>query len=319
MAPERAETQNENVNVNVNVNENVNENVNDNAAETVQSGPVEVVENDQYDLEGRESQKPEADKPETKPEDEKPKRKVVLSNKVKVVFNIASQKGCDDAVEEVEEVECNRDLYSVMDAITARLAATKSKEEMEAIFVSVHSIEDESKSDPLPEGEPRFVGPYLVAGLEIERKPIPEAMNVLASGVIPGQFCLMNVERLAEQLFLRSRMDAFVFVCTFDGVPAVVPLINSMREMKPEFLQNLYQSIHTQAENLRKWIDSKFPDIKVEWDKPIEITPSDAEKAAEERAKKLVLPSGLPASKASEGVKTPEEIRKAGPRILHLM
>lgn len=241
------------------------------------------------------------------------KRKVVLSTQVKVIVKHKSTS------QELDHVIVNKDIYTVMDFITSILANTKSKEEMEDILISVHSFEDTSKSEPVPEGEAPFEGPYFVANLEIEDKTIPDAMKALSSAIIPGDACIKNIEFLLEQFFLRSRLDGFVGIFTFDGVPATVPLLNSMREVQPFTLHSIYQSLLAQANNIRKWAESKFPDMKVEWDKPTEDYKSAAEKAAEERASKLVLPSGLPASKAQEGIKTPEEIRKEGPRIIHLV
>lgn len=243
-------------------------------------------------------------------EQEKSKRKVSLSNRVRLVYTTASEpdgKGTS--------VECARDIFSVMEMITARLATTKSKEEMEAIRVSVHSLEDPEASDPLPEGEERLLLPYLVGGLDIDKMTIPDAMKALASAMVPAEWCLKNVEHLASQFFLRSRMDTLSVVATFDGVPAALPpFVSSVRPVEPASVASLYRALLGQAESLRKNYEARYPDVKVDWEGR-EPSPEDAADAVG----RLVLPSGLPASVASQGVKTAEEIRKAGPRIIHLV
>lgn len=237
------------------------------------------------------------------------KRRVVMSTDVRILF-----KNGDN----VETVLAGRDVFSVMDAITARLSATKSKEEMEGIKVSVHSFENEEKSEPPKEGEARWEGPYLVAGAEIEDKTIPESMEILAKIVLPADHAMLAFEQVAAQCFTRSRMDGAIVVATFDGVPAVIPLINTAKEGRKENIVALYRTMLKAAQSFRVASIDKFKELKLEdadFDKDPEI---DTEKAAEEHARKLVLPSGLPASMADKGVVTPEEARKDQVRVIGL-
>lgn len=215
-----------------------------------------------------------------------PKRKVTVASKVKVIFQFG-----DDPNAVVETV--NRDVFSVMDAITARLANTKSKEEMEAIKVSVHSFEDSEKSDPLPEGESPWEGPYLIANCEVEDLPIPDAMNALVKVVIPNDQCLLGFERLAEQLFLRSRVDGLVVAASFDGIPATVPLITPFHPVSPASYQSLYRTLIKSAELLREWVEKNRPEEA----KDIEWVPGDKKSGlvtaagtpVEERGKDLIV------------------------------
>ena len=232
---------------------------------------------EQTEQEVKEEQAKQAKQSEQGAEAGEPKRKVVVSARVKVVFDRKSGG-------ESESVVVPRDLFSVIDAIGSRIEATKDKPEFDDLLVSVHSTEDESKSDPLKEGDIRWEGQYQVGGVVVERLPIKDAMNELAKGIIPNDAAMGSVERLAEQLFLRSRMDGFVFIGTFDGSPAVVPLISSFRgsDNKAKCFAELYKQMHVQAENLKAWVSRTFPDMKVEWP------------GQRERPSGLVLPSGAP-------------------------
>ena len=239
-------------------------------------------------------------------------RKVVMDSTVRIVFRNEDGSG-------EETVTAHRDVFSVMDAITARLAATKSKEEMEAIRVSVHSFENEEKSEPPKEGDKRWEGPYLVGGVEIEGMTIPDAMGALAKLVVPGDHAVAAVEQLLSQLFLRSRMDGAVVVYTFDGVPAYSPLINTLKGQRKEAIVALYRTAVKVAASLRKSAVEQFPGLGLkdsDFDSDPDVNP---ERDAEERAKRLVLPSGLPAGMAQKGVVTPEEARRDQVRVVHLM
>lgn len=243
------------------------------------------------------------------PKEEK-KRRVVMSTDVKVIFE--RQDG------PVEVRIAGRDVFSVMDAITARLAETKSKEEMEGIRVSVHSYENPDKSDPPKEGEERWEGPYLVAGIDVEKKPIPEAMEEIAKVVLPADHAMLAFEQVAAQCFTRSRMDAAMIVCTFDGVPAVTPLFNTMKAADKKNVVSFYRTVLKAAEAFRRAALDKFKDIGIE-DKDFDEDPVVRPEAdAEERARKLVLPSGLPASMSQKGVVTPQEARKDQVRVIGL-
>lgn len=216
---------------------------------------------------------------DNKPEEEQKKRSVTISPVAVVVFERKS-------TGEVERVQVNRDVYSVTDAIGRKLSELGGKEGMDDTLVSVHSVEDTGKSDPIPEGESAWEGEYLVAGLSVEKMTIPDAMTELAKAIIPNDAAMKGVERLAEQLFLRSRLDGFVFIGTFDGQPAVIPLISSFKAQTPECFAMLYRQLHVQAENLKAWVSHKFPEIA-----------KDTNWTGESKADSpsgLVLPSGVP-------------------------
>jgi len=237
------------------------------------------------------------------------KRKVVMSTMAKVIFESSSGDGSVKIV--------GRDVFSVMDCITERLAETKSKEEMEGIKVSVHSFENEEKSDPPKDGEPRWEGPYIVGGAEIEGMSIPGAMEALAKLVLPGDYCMLAFEQTASQCFARSRMDGAVVIATFDGVPAVSPMVNTMKEQRKENIVSLYRTMLKAAEAFRKGALDKFKGLveDADFDKDPEI---DRNKDAEDRARKIVLPSGLPAGMSQKGVVTPEEARKDQVKVVGL-
>lgn len=183
------------------------------------------------------------------------KRSVVISSKVRILFE--SKSGSKD----IEAVLSNRDVWSVTDVIGKKLESIKDKDDMDDTVVSVHSLEDEAKSDPPSDGEPRWEGEYLVGGAVVEKMSIPDAMKELAKAVISPQAALKGVERLAEQYFLRSRLDGFVFIGTFDGQPVVVPLISSFKDQKSECFAMLYRQMHLNAENLKAWVEKNFPEI----------------------------------------------------------
>ena len=244
------------------------------------------------------------------PEGER-KRRVVIDTFVRVSF---SRKGSDDEV-----VTVPRDVFSVMDAVASRMSRTESKEDMESIRVTVRSFENPDKSEPLGEKDRRWEGPYLVGGAEIEGMTIPDAMGALAKLVIPGDHAVAAVEQLLSQLFLRSRMDCAVAVYTFDGVPACSPLVNTMKEQRKENLVSLYRTMLKVAASFRKSAVSQFGSTGLT-DADFDSDPDvDPQRDAEERAKKLVLPSGLPADMARKGVVTPEEARKDQVRVVHLV
>lgn len=213
------------------------------------------------------------------------RRAVVISKTVVVTIESKSGKGV------VKEARCNRDLFSVMDVVMSVIPSDKEKDVADDMLVTVRSLEDEEKSDKLKEGETRWSGPYGVANLEIDKMPMADAMSAFASAVLTPDVCLKGVERLAEQFFLRSRLDAFIQICVFDGIPAVVPLVNSMKDVKPESMAMLYQQMHIQAEVLRKWVGKQFPDMKVEWEKKVELP---SRTRVKEEASGLVLPNGQP-------------------------
>lgn len=228
----------------------------------------------------------EAKVEEAAPEKEQPaekKRSVVISADVSVVFTTRYDDGRDILH---ETVKCPRDVFSVIDAVMSRMK-DMSKDEFDATTVSIHSIEDEEKSEKPAEGEPRWEGPYGVGGVSVEDMKISEAMKALSAAVIPNDVALMNVERIAEQLFLRSRLDGFVFIGTFDGLPAVIPLLSSFRDQKPETFAMLYRQMHLQAENLKEWATKKFPEIAshVNWT---------GREGGSGKLSGLVLPNGRP-------------------------
>lgn len=213
---------------------------------------------------------------DTQDTQEQPKRSVTLAPVAKIIF----KQGDDVTVETV-----NRDLFSVMDTLGKKLAIFQGEEDVRGCTVSVHSVEDPKLSDPLPEGEEPWEGEYFVGGLTIEDMSIPEAMRAIIVAVFPPEAALKHLERLAEQLFLRSTLDGFVFVGSFDGVPAVLPLLSSFKPQTPEGFKLLHSQLLKQASALRTWAEDKFPDIaaKVDWDDEPGNKPSG-----------LVLPSGLP-------------------------
>lgn len=218
--------------------------------------------------------KPEAEKQQG--QNEEKKRSVVISADVAVTFKCD---GKDD-----ETVMCRRDVFSVMDAVMSRMQGI-SKEEFDKTTVTVNSVEDEAKSEPPKDGEPRWKGPYGVGGAVVDGLKIPDAMKALTQALIPNDSAMKGVERLAEQLFLRSRLDGFVFIGSFDGQPAVVPLLSSFRDQKAECFEVLYKQMHLQAENLRAYATKMFPEIasKVNWG----VEP-------QRKASGLVLPDGRP-------------------------
>ena len=246
---------------------------------------------------------------EEKKEEKQEKRRVVMSTDVRILFTNGDQ---------TETMTTGRDVFSVMDAITARLAATKSKEEMEGIKVSVHSFENEEKSEPPKDGESRWEGPYLVAGAEVEDKTIPEAMELLAKVVLPADHAMLAFEQVAAQCFTRSRIDGAIIVATFDGIPAVTPLFNTMKPNRKENVVSLYRTMIKAAESFKRAAIDRFKELELkpeDFEKDPKVNP---QKDAEDRARKLVLPNGLPASMAQKGVVTPQEARKDQVRVIGL-
>lgn len=224
------------------------------------------------------------------------RRKVVLAPTVKVIF--ASKSHPDQAP---EENVVPRDLFTVIDAIGSRLAAAgEDTELMDSIaadtLVSVHSVEDPDKSDPLPEGESRWEGAYMLAGIEIESMPIPEAAKTLTKAVLANDMAMAMEERLAEQLFLRSRLSGLVVAASFDGIPAVAPLLSSFRPQTPANLGSLYRSLLSAARGLRAWSSAHLPDAAkaVDWD-GLEEDEGFGPKPVPAQKPGLVLPDGSPA------------------------
>lgn len=246
---------------------------------------------------------------------EEHKRGVYIAPEVRVVFK-------RNGAEESEE-KTSRDVYSVMDAILSRIAASSSNEDLGTLSVSVHSIEDTSKSDPLPEGEQPFEGPYLVAGSEIEDMRLQDAVSVLSGLIIPSDMALRNMERLCSQLFLRTRMDGCVFVVSADGSGMSTTVLNPMRDLNPGSIRALYRTLLRAADELRRSMDANFPDMRVDYDSD---GGSSGKAERDDRGDKdggggrnpLVLPSGLPASLTDKGVVTPSEIRASGPKMVRL-
>lgn len=235
-------------------------------------------------------------------------RKVTISRQVAVIFG--SKTGSNQAI-----VYANRDVYSVLDAITSRLSETKSKEELEDILVSIHSIEDPEKSDPLPEGMERWEGEYGVGNVSVEKMSLSDAATELTKAILPGDACMAGVERLAEQFFLRSRMDSMVVVCTFDGIPAVVPLMTSFRDIPEVSLARLYQHLHMQAEYLKAFVEKKFPEKHVDWTGKEE---HDRENPVKADTSGIVLPSGAPAEPGERKFMSAKDIIDNSTRIVHL-
>jgi hypothetical protein len=194
---------------------------------------------------------------------------------------------------------------------------------MESILVSVRSFEDESKSEPREKGEPPAVLPYLVGGLSIEGLSIPDAISELTKAIIPGDHAIRQYETLTEQLFLRSMMSCCTVVAGFPTGNAVVPLINSMRDVDPRAIVGMYHGLLDAAEKLKEFVPRAFPDKKFDFstnpsekESPEIATPDRPEPSAPE--KRVVLPSGLPASVAEKGIVTAEEHRKTQIPVVHL-
>lgn len=248
------------------------------------------------------------------------KRKVVVAAKVRVVFD-------DGSGGDPEVVEANRDVFSVMDAVTERLARTKSKQEMQSIRVTVRSLEDREKSDPLRDGEEPWEGPYGVGGVSVEGMTIPDAASELTKAVVPGDWCLKHYETLSEQMFLRSMMSAVTVVAAFPTGIAVIPLINSMREVDSRAVVHMYHGLVDAAAKLREFCSKHFPEKEFDFDSrepepetgkegPDVVVPDSPDPGAAKR--ELTLPSGLPASMAGKGIVTAEEHRKSQIPVVHL-
>ena len=231
-------------------------------------------------------------------------RKVQLSTKVRIRFS--------ESGEERDVQEVSMDIYSVMDAVLAKIATTTSKEELERWRVSVHSFEDTANSEPVPDGEQPYEGRYSLAQDGIEDAPLQDAVSTLAGLVIPADYALKNMERLCTQFFLRTRMDGCVFVVSSDGSGMSTTLVNSLMDFNPKSIGALYRTLLKAAYELRDSTERQFPNVagQVDWD-------GDKDRPSDKDAG-LVLPSGLPASMREQGVKTPDEIRAAGPRVLRL-
>lgn len=242
-------------------------------------------------------------------------RTIAPASTVKVIFR-------NTETEQNEVVFPNRDVFSVISCLTSRLAGLESKGLLDDIKVSVHTMEDPEKSDPVPEGEERHEGPYGVAGIQIEDMSIPDALSTLTGGILPAEWCVKNIELLANELFVRSRMDGLFFIATFDGVPVASMLLNTLRDFNKNSIVSAYKAIKEQANGLRSWAENHFGDAisEEEWDSPLNVDQEEekARQEAEERAERIVLPSGIPAKAAQEGIKTPEELRKEGPKVVHL-
>lgn len=187
---------------------------------------------------------------------EQRRRRVVMDRRVSVEFS------------DGEKIVGDRDVYSVMDVISKKLESTKSKDELDGLKVSVHSFEDTEKSEP-PDGvEDRWVGPYTVADLEIENMPLTEALDAIAGAAIPAGQSMEGIERLAGQLFLRSRMDGIMAVATFDGKPASVQFVTPFHDITSEAFKSLYETIVQAAGKLRRWVERNRPELaaKIDWD-----------------------------------------------------
>lgn len=223
------------------------------------------------------------------------------------------------------EMRPARDVFSVLECLTSVLVAVKSKADLANTKVTVLSVEDEDKSDPVPEGGKRYSGPYGVGDVSINDMPIADAMSSLTSAVIPAEWGMANFERVAKEMFMRSRMDGVFITATFDGVPATTSLMNSSRPFNPTTALSAYRALKAHADALKAWAVNEFGDkvAQVDWDAPltkdgIDRLAKEAANEAERRAERLVLPSGERASAAQEGIKTPEEIRKGNTRVVHL-
>lgn len=246
------------------------------------------------------------------------RRRVVIGPRVRITF---VSEGRDD----VETKEVNRDVFSVMDAITERLSRTKDKAEMESVRVTVQSFEDEAKSEPRMTGEEPAVLPYLVAGLDVNGMSIPDAISELTKAIIPGDAAIRQYETLTEQLFLRSMLNCATVVLGFPTGNAIVPLINSMRDVDPRAVVGMYHGLIDSAEKLKEFVPKAFPDKEFDFsknpsapvpEKKVEEAPIQA--PGEDRPKEVVLPSGFPASMADKGIVTAEEHRKTQIPVVHL-
>ena len=233
-------------------------------------------------------------------------RKVTLSTRARVLFTVGG-------VPDGDAVEVPKDLYSVMDAILARLASTKSMDELGSARVSVRSFEDPALSEPVQDGEARYEGPYGVAGLEIEDMLLQDAVSALAGAVVPSDEAVRQVEAACSQLFLRSRLDSCSFVFASGGHAVSSTMVNSLRDVDPRSVAALHATLLRAASELRESVSAQFPDMEVDWDGAGTSAKADGVPASE-----LVLPSGLPASMAGKGVVTPGQIRAAGPRMVVL-
>ena len=258
-------------------------------------------------------------KEEKQEKQEEKKRKVVVGPKVKVIFEV------DDGKTDNEIKIVNRDVFSVMDAITERLSRTKDKAEMAAVKVTVHSFEDMAKSDPLRDGESSWEGPYGVGGVSIEGMSIPDSVSELTKAIVPGDWAVRNYETLTEQLFMRSSLCCATVVLGFPTGNAVVPLINSMRDVDPRAVVGMYHGLLESAEKLKEFVPKAFPDKEFDFsknpstqepEKKVEETPIQA--PGEDKPKEVVLPSGFPASMAEKGIVTAEEHRKTQIPVVHL-
>lgn len=80
-------------------------------------------------------------------------------------------------------------------------------------IVSIYVTEDAKLSEPLPEGEEAPKYPLF----DITKKPVKEAVEIVASQGIPDQGCVMEFQKLCEFMSFRSSLMACNAVFVFKG------------------------------------------------------------------------------------------------------
>ena len=233
------------------------------------------------------------DEIDEKPEAEKPKRRVMVSQDVKVMFR---KDGSDDI-----DVRISKgDVFSVTDTIVAEMEKAGDGAKL---YVTVRSFEDESRSDPTAEGEPRWEGPYFVGNTGIEEMEAKDAVAELAKLVISPFITAKAVEGYLGNFFLRTKLDALVFCATFNGTDVSLPMANSLHPPKPEAFVRLYRQLQKTASDIMAYALDKFKD--------------ELDESAFSGQKKEPKPNEIIAP--DRKIVTPEEARKDQVKVVSLV
>lgn len=183
-------------------------------------------------------------------------------------------------------------------------------------------VEDETASDPPPEGEPRMRAPLLpdvpdrdgnMQGSS-ERILVADAITRLLDAMVGSREVLAQFHDLFERASAASDFEGGIVTLVFRGRPAGFAYINSCRDVRASSLGTLYEASASQVAQLKENLRKMAPGIRF----------SDDEDSPMSRDEPQVLrPDGSPAVSDGRIVTPAEAAREAEEqgltRIVHLV
>ena len=185
-------------------------------------------------------------------------------------------------------------------------------------IVGIFMVEDEERSEPPKDGEPRQRMALLPPRKDkdgnetpADRMTVIDAMERLVAAITPDKDVLLGFHTLCDSASARSKFECASIIVVFDGKPAGFSIINPYRNVPASSCSLLYESARSQAERMKEELRRIVPGIKFSDDPEEPVVGGSG----------LVLPDGSSADNVSKReVVTPRQAaeQQVGMRVVEI-